>query len=263
MPGTSQQESPTCMARRRYIDNSTKRLLVRLRYKLRTDQVTSLLGVSARTVQRVVKLFNLTGDVVRIPVMGGRPRDLTSLQVAFLEGCVLRQPDIMIFELQELLFRVYSVQTSTTTIVRSLHRRGLTYKKISRHAMQRDEADRTQFQFIVGMFYRADQFVCVDESACDRRTTRRRYAWSYVGSRALVRDSFSRGGKYSIAPALSLDGILHCVIHEGSFTSARFNDFIAGLLHEMNPFPGKNSVILMDNASIHKSAELREMVESR
>ncbi|KAL5641149.1 hypothetical protein ACGC1H_001587 [Rhizoctonia solani] len=31
----------------------------------------------------------------------------------------------------------------------------------------------------------------------------------------------------------------------------------------MNPFPGKNSVILMDNASIHKSAELREMVESR
>ncbi|CAE6482577.1 unnamed protein product [Rhizoctonia solani] len=119
----------------------------------------------------------------------------------------------MIFELQELLFRVYSVQTSTTTIVRSLHRRGLTYKKISRHAMQRDEADRTQFQFIVGMFYRADQFVCVDESACDRRTTRRRYAWSYVGSRALVRDSFSRGGKYSIAPALSLDGILHYSIH--------------------------------------------------
>ena len=34
---------------------------------------------------------------------------------------------------------------------------------------------------------------------------------------------------YSILPALSLDGILHCVIIEGAFTSVTFNDFIRGL----------------------------------
>lgn len=31
----------------------------------------------------------------------------------------------------------------------------------------------------------------------------------------------------------------------------------------MNPFPGKNSVLIMDNAIIHKSPELREMVEAK
>jgi hypothetical protein len=31
----------------------------------------------------------------------------------------------------------------------------------------------------------------------------------------------------------------------------------------MNPFPQQNSVLVMDNASIHKSAELQEMVEAR
>jgi len=31
----------------------------------------------------------------------------------------------------------------------------------------------------------------------------------------------------------------------------------------MNPFPQKNSVVVMDNASIHKSAHLAEMIEQR
>lgn len=47
------------------------------------------------------------------------------------------------------------------------------------------------------------------------------------------------------------------------FTAASFNKFIEGLLDHMNPFPQKNSVIIMDNASIHKSDELREMIEDR
>jgi len=42
-----------------------------------------------------------------------------------------------------------------------------------------------------------------------------------------------------------------------------FNDFVDGLLDNMNPFPGRNSVVVMDNASIHKSAELEEVVHAR
>ena len=64
-------------------------------------------------------------------------------------------------------------------------------------------------------------------------------------------------------PALSLDGILHLDIQEQSYTGASFNAFIDGLLDNMNPFPQKNSVIVMDNASIHKSPALRPMIENR
>lgn len=42
-----------------------------------------------------------------------------------------------------------------------------------------------------------------------------------------------------------------------------FNGFVEGLLDNMNPFPGRNSVVVMDNASIHKSEELRAMIEAR
>ena len=69
--------------------------------------------------------------------------------------------------------------------------------------------------------------------------------------------------RYSILPALSLDGILHLDVEDRSYTAAMFNDFVDGLLDNMNPFPGRNSVAVMDNASIHKSPELEEMVLAR
>lgn len=62
---------------------------------------------------------------------------------------------------------------------------------------------------------------------------------------------------------MSLDGVLHLDVLAGSYNAASFNSFIDGLLDNMNPYPGPNSVIVMDNASIHKSAALRPMIEQR
>ncbi|KAI9069872.1 hypothetical protein FKP32DRAFT_1527722, partial [Trametes sanguinea] len=68
--------------------------------------------------------------------------------------------------------------------------------------------------------------------------------------------------RYSVLPALSMDGILWCDIVEGSFNTARFLDFIDNLLNRMQPFPAANSVIVMDNAKIHRAPEIIERIES-
>jgi hypothetical protein len=60
-----------------------------------------------------------------------------------------------------------------------------------------------------------------------------------------------------------LDGILYVSIIEGSFTTETFTEFIDGLLDKMNPFPGPNSVIVMDNCRIHKADKIRKMIEER
>lgn len=62
---------------------------------------------------------------------------------------------------------------------------------------------------------------------------------------------------------MSLDGILHLDIFPCAATGNMFNAFIQGLLGAMNPWPAPNSVLVMDNASIHKTAGLAEMVEAR
>ena len=62
---------------------------------------------------------------------------------------------------------------------------------------------------------------------------------------------------------MSLDGILHLAIQDRPYTAVQFNSFVEALLDTMNPFPQPNSVLMMDNVSIHKSQELRQMVEER
>ncbi len=67
--------------------------------------------------------------------------------------------------------------------------------------------------------------------------------------------------RYSILPAMLLDRILSIKILEGSFTTDTFNTFMEGLLNVMQPYPAKNSVIVLDNCQIHKDPALVEMIE--
>ncbi|KIJ57967.1 hypothetical protein HYDPIDRAFT_50843, partial [Hydnomerulius pinastri MD-312] len=80
--------------------------------------------------------------------------------------------------------------------------------------------------------------------------------WAPKGYRMQRRDFFIRGTRYSILPALSRDGILAVDVFEESLTIPKFNCFISHVLDRMNPFPLNNSVLVMDNASIHHSEDL-------
>jgi hypothetical protein len=62
---------------------------------------------------------------------------------------------------------------------------------------------------------------------------------------------------------MSLDGIINANIVEGSFNSELFSDFIEGLLDVMSPFPGPNSVIVMDNCRIHKDPRVLQKILNR
>ncbi|KAF9003819.1 hypothetical protein BDZ89DRAFT_937254, partial [Hymenopellis radicata] len=64
--------------------------------------------------------------------------------------------------------------------------------------------------------------------------------------------------RFSVLPAISLSGVLGLEIVERSFKGVDFNAFITSLLdsNDTHPHPGPNSVFVMDNASIHKSALL-------
>jgi hypothetical protein len=92
---------------------------------------------------------------------------------------------------------------------------------------------------------------------------RRPYAWSKRGERSCQYEFQFRGAKYSILPALSIDGILHLQVLDNAVNGADFRRFVQDLLPCMNEWPLPNSVLVIDNASIHKVAGIREMVEGR
>lgn len=76
--------------------------------------------------------------------------------------------------------------------------------------------------------YDSCQIVCVDEAGVDDQTNIRRRGWAPMGQACVRRTSFMWGKKYSILPALSLDGIIALDIFEGSVNRERF----LGFLHE-------------------------------
>ena len=69
--------------------------------------------------------------------------------------------------------------------------------------------------------------------------------------------------RYSILPAISLFGMLECMIIEGSYNTDLFITFIEDLLQKMRPFPEPKSVIVMDNCAIHKDPKIRELILGR
>ena len=200
----------------------------------------------------------------------------------YIESLVEQTPDIYGGELQYALFAAYNVDVDVSTIMRALRRRGFTQKKvgfilliasmahssllniqITRPARERDEELRLQYQADIGENYPPETLVFVDEAACNRLTTNRKRGWAPIGKRARRHDYFVRGQRYSILPAISLNGVLHLDILSCSWTAEEFRSFVDVLLDKMNPYPQKNSVLVLDNASAHHFEDLREMVEGR
>jgi len=67
----------------------------------------------------------------------------------------------------------------------------------------------------------------VDESSKDNRTIYHHYGRAPAGQRALVLDAeFVLGDRWSILPALSLDGYIAARVVPGSVDAAEFFDFI-------------------------------------
>ena len=69
------------------------------------------------------------------------------------------------------------------------------------------------------------------------------------------------GTKFFLLPALSHDGIIHLEVVENTITRDNFLRFVRGLLPRMNKWPLPNSVLVIDNAAVHKVPGIRELIE--
>ena len=100
--------------------------------------------------------------------------------------------------------------------------------KITCPAHEQDDEQRARFQANIGENYSPETLVFLDESACNRITGWQSKGWAPIGKRAQKHDYFVRGQRYfchlhflliivhwlaklrySILPAISLDGVLH------------------------------------------------------
>ena len=105
-----------------------------------------------------------------------------------------------------------------------------------------------------------DQLVFLDESGANERTGDRKYGWSPIGLTCIQSRLIQRFERWSILPALTIDGYLDYIIHHGTITAELFMEFVEErVLPSCSPYPGPRSVLVLDNASIHKNIRLQQL----
>jgi transposase len=74
--------------------------------------------------------------------------------------------------------------------------------------------------------------------------------------------SFKRSERWSVLPAVTINGYFNFLIFQGAITSEIMEDFLQfQVLPFCNPHPAPNSVIVLDNASVYWSARTRELCD--
>ncbi|PBL01888.1 hypothetical protein ARMGADRAFT_880772, partial [Armillaria gallica] len=67
--------------------------------------------------------------------------------------------------------------------------------------------------------------------------------------------------RVSILSVLTIDSIIVHDVIPGSVTSLHFLEFLRKCIPLMNPYPGSQSILLLNNCNIHCAEEIHALVE--
>jgi hypothetical protein len=178
---------------------------------------------------------------------------LSALLERLIEKPKLYQDEMVVF-----LYDKFDVLVTTSSISRALASAGWSKKAARRIAKERN-ADLRDFYLHNLSEFRSYHLVYIDEFGCDNRIGIRRTGWSPLGVAPVQVARLHRDQRYHILPAYAQDSIVLTRVFQGLTDSAIFEDFIEQLLHHCSRWPKPKSVLVMDNASFHHSAQIKQL----
>ena len=191
------------------------------------EETADLFNIAVETLEAWIENSENYGDVSRRQTsLLGRPSLMTPDIFDDVCQLLIFKPDYYLVEIQEWILRYHHQQISISTIARTIQRAGFTRKILHRIAAQRNELARFEWRRDVQSQLRSDQIVCIDESSKNERTLLRRYGRAPRGHRATIIQSYERGDRLSILPAMTVEGYIAVRVVEGSVNGEVFEDFV-------------------------------------
>jgi transposase len=226
-----------------------------------TDEQTARIArCSARTIRRHRRNVLLYGSTKAPSNGAGRHKSVKPPMRSALHDKLAIKPSMRLKDMVTFLSGEFEVELSRHSIRREL-RHGTWSKKVTQNVAQERNADlRDDYMHEVSSF-RSDQLVFLDESGLDKSIMIHTKGWAPRGKRPRQVKRFHRGLRYQILPAYTQDGVIHFRVFTGSTDTEIFENFIEELLPYCGRWPNKCSVLVMDNASIHRSDKIQQMCD--
>ncbi|CEJ62928.1 Putative Transposase [Penicillium brasilianum] len=225
---------------------------------LTTSEMAKAAECSKRSIINISNNLRWFGNVKAPQTRVGRRRTVTPSMLEALCDHLLEKPGLYVDEMAIFLWDEFRVQVTNSSLKRALASVGWS-KKVARQRAKEQNADLRDFYLHNLSDFQSHHLVYVDESGCDKRIGFRRTGWSPLGVTPLQVANFHRDQRYQILPAYCQDGIVLSRVFQGSTDATLFADFIEQLLRHCGRWPEPKSVIVMDNASFHRSDRIEEM----
>lgn len=217
--------------------------------------------VDPRTARRWLQQLALTGQYIPRRLRMSIPGKMLLEDQEALFALISNNRTMHIDELCQHLFEGTGHYHSERLIRQVMHRRNYVYKLANHLApLERDEELRRYWreQILDGVAgFSSDQFLFVDESSKKLKDCRRPRVFAVKGDLVEIPVVHTRSGNAaSIIASLSIEGVQSVSVvdvnEEGNINGERFLQvFVEDILVICEPFPGKRSVIVMDNAQVH------------
>lgn len=188
----------------------------------------------------------------------GKKSKCTDAIKCTIENIIEKSPFLTSQQIISLLKRSHDIDVDVTADTMSKWRRKMTYtKKYSVQSVVDNERvahKRKEFHEAHQMTDQWDDVISIDETAVYAKC-KHRYGFSKKGKRIQV--AYTKGGytRLSLLVAISKSGIVSFDVIKGAYTGAQVAEFIEKL-----PVP-PGSRLLMDNASIHTTKEVKKVIE--
>lgn len=211
--------------------------------------------VSLSSVKRYIRRFKTYGHVC--PTEQRRmPGKLTKRLRKRLAKQVEEHPDYTLGQHAQLWYDKYKKQVSESCLSRALRRMGITRKKKTLGAVERDEEARRIFREVIREL-KAEDVVIVDESG-SRIGMIPLYGRAPHGSRVYDRVIRNYGKNVTLLASMTLKGMQAAMTLEGAVDEATFEAFIRdALLPTLQP----GQIVIMDNLSSHKTDAVEQLIK--
>ena len=182
---------------------------------------------------------------------------MTDALKSFIIFNVLQNPLLTTIDLVQMIFESFQVKISRQLVHLILKKENITYKRIRIRGVSKKKEELTT-EFIVKYkecISSNKNIVSIDESGFDQRG-KRTYGYSLMGTKAIVSQSLcTQSFRYNLIYAISRkDGKHTFELTTEKVKGIHFANFINQL-----QFPN-GTVIMLDNASIHKTKEFRDAI---